>query len=132
MAFAPSVWPLLLYFAAVILLIAAMIGLSAVLGERNGGTATGQPFESGIVSVGSARLRFPARFYLVAMFFVIFDLEAVFLFAWAIALREAGWAGFGAVLVFAAALISALAYLWRLGALDWGPGTARVSSSGKG
>ena len=62
-----------------------------------------------------------AKFYLVAMFFVIFDLEAVFIFAWAIAARELGWAGYCEILVFIAILLAALAYLWRLGALDWSP-----------
>jgi NADH-quinone oxidoreductase subunit A len=69
---------------------------------------------------GTARLRFSAKFYLVAMFFVIFDLEAVYLFGWAIAARNAGWAGYIEALVFTLILVAALIYLWRLGALDWG------------
>lgn len=64
---------------------------------------------------------FPDANYLVAMFFVIFDLEAVFLVAWAVALREVGWAGYIEVLIFVGVLVIALIYLWRLGALDWGP-----------
>ncbi len=83
---------------------------------------TGEPYESGIVSTGAAHDRLSVHYYLVAMFFVIFDLEAVFIFAWAVALRQAGWAGFVEVAVFIGILIAALAYLWRLGALDWGPG----------
>jgi NADH-quinone oxidoreductase subunit A len=113
-------WPLVVYFVAVIFLVAAMLGLSYVLGQRHEDPATGQPYESGIVSTGSARLRLSADFYLVAMFFVIFDLEAVFLFAWAIAFRELGWGGYIEILVFIGILVAALAYLWRLGALDWG------------
>ncbi len=116
-----ALWPLLLYFAAVVLLVAAMLGSSYVLGTRRANKAKLEPFESGVVSVGSARLRFPAKFYLVAMLFVIFDLETVFIFAWAIAFRSVGWAGYIEVLVFVAILIAALAYLWRVGALDWGP-----------
>ena len=116
----PLLWPLVVYFAAVIFLVAAMLGLSYVLGERHEDPATGQPYESGIVSTGSARLRLSADFYLVAMFFVIFDLEAVFLFAWAIAFREVGWGGYLEALVFIGILVAALVYLWRLGALDWG------------
>ncbi|HEX5453146.1 MAG TPA: NADH-quinone oxidoreductase subunit A [Stellaceae bacterium] len=114
-------WPLVLYFAAVIVLVAVMLGASYVLGSKHTAKAMVQPFESGIVSVGTARLRFPAKFYLVAMFFVIFDLEAVFVFAWAIALRQVGWAGYIEVLVFIGVLVAALVYLWRVGALDWGP-----------
>ncbi|MCX7014303.1 MAG: NADH-quinone oxidoreductase subunit A [Candidatus Sumerlaeota bacterium] len=107
-----------------------MIMVSFVLGARHSDRATGEPYESGIVSTGSARLRFPIHFYLVAMFFVIFDLEAVFLFAWAVAVRELGWAGFAEALVFIGVLVAALAYLWRLGALDWGPKPfARLSHS---
>jgi NADH-quinone oxidoreductase subunit A len=114
-------WPLVLYFAAVIVLVAVMLGAAYVLGSKHTAKAMVQPFESGIVSVGTARLRFPAKFYLVAMFFVIFDLEAVFVFAWAIALRQVGWAGYIEVLVFIGVLVAALVYLWRVGALDWGP-----------
>lgn len=74
-------WPLLVYFAFVIVMVAAILGVSYLLGQRHSEPATGEPFEGGIVSEGSARVRFSIRYYLVAMFFVIFDLEAVFLFA---------------------------------------------------
>ncbi|MCX5684631.1 MAG: NADH-quinone oxidoreductase subunit A [Planctomycetota bacterium] len=97
-----------------------MIALSYVLGERHSERATGEPYESGIVSTGGARLRLPVKYYLVAVFFVVFDLEAVFLFTWAVAGREAGWTGYGAALLFIAVLAIAMAYLWRVGALDWG------------
>jgi NADH-quinone oxidoreductase subunit A len=114
-------WPLVLYFVAVLMVVGAMIAISYFLGQRHTERATGEPFESGVVGVGFARLRFPAHFYLVAVFFVIFDLEAVFIFAWAIALHESGWAGYIEILVFIAILVAALIYLWRIGALDWGP-----------
>ena len=71
-----------------------MVGASFVLGQRHNDRATGKPYESGIVSEGSARLRMTSQFYLMAMLFVIFDLEAVFIFAWAVAVRELGWAGY--------------------------------------
>ncbi|MGH8297118.1 MAG: NADH-quinone oxidoreductase subunit A [Steroidobacteraceae bacterium] len=115
-----ALWPLVLYFAAVVVLVAATLALSYVLGMRHTGRAAEEPFESGIVGVGSARLRFSAKFYLIAMFFVIFDLEAVYLFAWAIALRDVGWSGYFEVLIFIGILAAALAYLWRIGALEWG------------
>lgn len=116
---------LLLYTLMVLGLCGAMLGLSAILGERTRRTqATNDPYESGIVSTGGARLRFPAKFYLVAMFFVIFDLEAVYIFAWAVAAKESGWAGFIEISIFIGILLVALIYLWRLGALDWGPKTA--------
>jgi NADH-quinone oxidoreductase subunit A len=119
-----ALWPLAVYFAAVVLLVAAMLGLSYLLGQRHHERATGEPYESGIVSTGSARLRFSAKFYLIAMLFVIFDLETVFIFAWAVAFRELGWAGYLAILVFIGVLLAALIYEWRIGALEW-----RVESS---
>lgn len=122
-------WPLVVYFALVIVIVAGMVGLSYILGERHKDRQTGEPYESGIVSTGSARMRFDARFYLVAMFFVIFDLESVFIFAWAVALREAGWAGYVEILVFIGVLVAVLIYLWRLGALDWG--TVRRQKPGR-
>jgi NADH-quinone oxidoreductase subunit A len=114
-------WVLLMYAAAVIGLIAGMIGVSYVLGQRHMKPATRQPFESGIVPVGYARFRLPVQFYLVAMFFVIFDLEAAFLYAWATAVRQAGWTGYIVMSIFIDTLLAALVYLWRVGALDWGP-----------
>ncbi len=113
---------LVLYIALVIGLCVVMLGLSWVLGERTRYTrATLDPYESGILHVGFARYRFSAKFYLMAMFFVIFDLEAVFVFAWAVSARESGWPGYIEMLVFLTILIAGLAYLWRLGALDWAP-----------
>lgn len=111
-------WPLAVYFAAVILLVAAMLIISHFLGQRHVERATGEPYESGIVPTGSARLRFSAQFYLIAMFFVIFDLEAVFIFAWAVAFRELGWAAYAAIVTFILLLGAALIYIWRMGALD--------------
>ena len=113
---------LVLYIALVIGLCVVMLGLSWVLGERTPYTkATLDPYESGILHVGMARFRMPAKFYLMAMFFVIFDLEAVFVYAWAVAARESGWPGYVEMLVFLFILVATLAYLWRLGALDWAP-----------
>jgi NADH-quinone oxidoreductase subunit A len=114
-----DLWPLAVYAAIVGMLVVGMLGLSYVLGQRHQDRATGSPYESGILSQGSARVRYPVQFYLVAMFFVIFDLEAVFIFAWAIAVRETGWPAYAEVLLFITVLLATLAYLWRVGALDW-------------
>ena len=119
---AEALWPLGLYFLAVVAMIAGIVAVSYVLGQRHRERATGQPYESGMLSTGSARLRFSADFYLIAMFFVIFDLESVFVFAWAVAAREVGWIGYGVMAVFVTLLLAALAYLWRSGALSWGQG----------
>lgn len=118
--------PLIAYTALVCLIITAMLLLSWILGERHKARATRDPYESGIRVTESARLRFPVKFYLVAMFFVIFDLEVVFIVAWAIAFREAGWAGYFAVLVFIAVLAVVLIYEWRTGALDFGPSGRKI------
>ncbi|MEJ2722740.1 MAG: NADH-quinone oxidoreductase subunit A [bacterium] len=116
-------WPLAIYALAVAALAIVMIGLSYFLGERHADRATGEPYESGIVTAGSARVRHSAQFYLIAVFFVVFDLEAVFLFAWAVAARITGWVGYVEAAIFIAVLVAALVYLWRDGALDWGPRT---------
>lgn len=112
-------WPLVVYGAAVLVLVASMLGLSALLGPRHREQATGEPYEGGIASTGSARLRFTAHFYLVAIFFVIFDLEVVFIVTWAIAVRELGWGGYVGIVLFIGVLSAALVYEWRQGTLDW-------------
>jgi NADH-quinone oxidoreductase subunit A len=113
-------WPLVVYFVSVIGLVVFMVGFSYILGQRHRERATGEPYESGVASTGTARMRFDIKFYLVAMLFVIFDVEAVFIFAWAVSFREAGWTGYVEVLIFIGVLVAALVYLWRIGALDWG------------
>jgi NADH-quinone oxidoreductase subunit A len=120
-------WALAVYIVLVGVLVMAMLSLSFVLGQRHHDRATGSPYESGILSEGSARVRFSAKFYLIAMFFVVFDLEAVFLFAWAVAVRETGWAGYAEALLFIMVLLATLAYLWRVGALDWRQGSRRMA-----
>ena len=110
--------PLVVYFVFVVFLVAAVLTVSYLIGPRHSEPSTGEPYEGGIVSEGSARVRLSVRYYLVAMFFVVFDLEAVFLFAWAPAVRELGWAGYCEVLLFVGVLFAALVYLWKIGALD--------------
>ena len=115
-----TLWPLAVYFGIVLFLVVSIIAVSYVLGERHQDRATGEPYESGIVSTGSARVRLSTKFYLVGLLFVLFDLEAVFIFAWAIAVTEVGWPGYIGLLVFVALLVVGLIYEWRQGALDWG------------
>lgn len=115
-----SPWPLAAYFLIVILLVLSMLVLSWLLGQRQRQRATAEPYESGITPTTSARLRFDIKFYIVAMLFVIFDVEAAFIFAWAVAVRELGWPGYAMAAVFILVLLAALVYLWRMGALDWG------------
>lgn len=112
-------WPLLGYFLAVLAVVATMLLLPRALAQTRPGRYTGEPFESGVVPVGDIHIRFAVQYYPVAIFFVIFDLEAVFLYAWAVAVREAGWTGYFEMLVFILVLLAALVYLWKTGALDW-------------
>jgi NADH-quinone oxidoreductase subunit A len=118
--YATAFWPLAVYFAAVIVIVTGMMVLSYVLGQKHKDRATGEPYESGIASTGTAQVRFDVRYYLIAMFFVIFDIEAIFIFAWSVSVRELGWAGYLEILIFIGVLIVVLIYLWELGALDWG------------
>ncbi|MBL0456338.1 NADH-quinone oxidoreductase subunit A [Aeromonas enteropelogenes] len=120
-------WAFAIYVVAAICLCMGMIGLAAVLGGRAYGRTKNKPFESGVDSVGSARLRFSAKFYLVAMFFVIFDVEALYLFAWSVSVRETGWVGFIEATIFIVLLLIGLVYLWRIGALDWSPRKAPLN-----
>ena len=111
-------WPIGVYFLAVLGVVSSMVIGSYLLGSKNRNRKNIQPYESGIASTGSARVRLSADFYLFAMFFVIFDLESVFSYSWAIAVRELGWIAYGQVLFFVGALASSLIYLWRVGALE--------------
>ena len=124
----PESWGVAIYVVAVFGLVGLMLGASYVLGGRDHGRAKEEPFESGAVSVGGAQLRMPAKFYLVAMFFVIFDVEAVFLYAWAVSVRQNGWAGFAMAAIFIVVLLAALFYVWRVGGLDWAPGRRGVEA----
>ncbi|MCR1828602.1 MULTISPECIES: NADH-quinone oxidoreductase subunit A [Pseudomonadaceae] len=114
-------WAFAVFLLGVCALIAFMLGLSSLLGSKAWGRSKNEPFESGMLPTGSARLRLSAKFYLVAMLFVIFDVEALYLFAWAVSVRESGWAGLIEATVFIAILLAGLVYLWRIGALDWAP-----------
>jgi len=113
-----ALWPLALYFFSVIALAVIMIGFSYLLGESHKERTTGDPYESGMVVTGSSHVRLNAPFYLIAVFFVIFDLETLFVISWAVAIRELGWPGYIEMSIFIAVLFVSLIYLWRLGALD--------------
>jgi NADH-quinone oxidoreductase subunit A len=112
-------WSFAVYIFGIIFVCVFMLAIPVLMGGRSKGKAKTEPFESGIVSVGGARLRLSAKFYLIAMFFVIFDIEALFLYAWSVSVRESGWAGFIEVVIFVSVLLVGLFYIWRIGALDW-------------
>ncbi len=108
-----------------------MLGLSFILGQRHMDRQTGIPYESGIQSTGTARIRFSIKFYLVAILFVIFDLEMVYVFSWALVIRELGWEGYYSVLIFLGILVVALIYEWRMGFLDWNKAPAHHAEPSK-
>ncbi len=113
-------WPLAVYLGLAGLVVAGMLGLSALLGSRRRLHATDAPYEAGIASHGGARLRLSIKYFRVALYFVIFDLEVAFVVGWAVAARRLGWPGYAGMLVFVGVLLLTLGYLWRQGALDWG------------
>src|SRR6187431_1260393 len=98
---------------------ALMIGLSVLLGPRNPTPEKLAPYECGMPAVGDARERQSVKFYLVAMIFLLFDIEIAFLYPWALALRGLGWLGFFQVLLFTAVLFAGYVFVWRKGALHW-------------
>jgi NADH-quinone oxidoreductase subunit A len=116
-----KLWPFITYAAAVFVLIGIMIGLSWFLGERHREKTTDEPYESGMPQTGDARLRFSSGFYIIAMFFVIFDLDAAFIMLWAVSFRELGLSGYIGILIFIILLIVLLIYELSIGALDFGP-----------
>lgn len=121
-----TLWPLLVYAGSTVLLVTLMLTASHFLGERHKETVTDTVFESGIKITGDARLLFPVHFYLLAMFFVIFDLEVVFIVAWAIHAKGLGWPGYISIAIFIGELAAVLIYVWRNGALDFGPDGKKI------
>ncbi len=93
--------------------------LAGILGPKSLTTMKGESFEGGNAPMGSARQRFAVKFYVVALLFIVFDIEAVFLYPWAVNFQALGWFGYVTMLVFAATLIVGLVYIWKKGALDW-------------
>jgi len=114
-----DIWPLLVYSLIVVVLVPALLVASSLLGQKRQDHATHDVYESGIVSTGSAQLKIAVPFYLTAILFIIFDLEAAFLVAWAISIREDGWLGYIEVFIFITILLAGLLYLWKSGALEW-------------
>jgi NADH-quinone oxidoreductase subunit A len=102
---------------------AGMIGLSVLLGPKNPTPEKLAPYECGMPAVGNARERHSVKFYLVAMIFLLFDIEIAFLYPWAVAIRQLGWVGLVQIVTFFLILLVGYLYVWRKGVLDWGPAT---------
>ncbi|MBA6245070.1 MULTISPECIES: NADH-quinone oxidoreductase subunit A [unclassified Psychrobacter] len=114
-------WSAIAFILAAIGLVVFMLVVPRLLGGRSQGSQKEEVFEAGVVGSGNARIRLSAKFYLVAIFFVIFDLEALYLYAYAVSVREAGWLGFAAAGTFITILIIGLIYELSLGAMNWAP-----------
>src|ERR1700684_1792354 len=114
-------FPVLVQAVIAMVLAAALITISYVFGKRIRNRVKDMPYESGIVPTGDARQRFSVKFYLVAMLFIVFDIEAIFLYPWVVVYREPGLskALFGEMLVFVILILSGFFYIWKKGALDW-------------
>lgn len=117
----PGVFSLVVYTVTVLLLIAVILFLTGWLGSRKPTPEKEEPYESGIIPTGSAHFLYPVPFYLVATFFILFDVEAVYIFSWAVAFRQLGWAGWLQMSFFIIVLFISLVYIWKKGGLEWGP-----------
>jgi NADH-quinone oxidoreductase subunit A len=125
----PGVFSLMVYTLLVLVLIGVILFLTHWLGEKKRTLEKARPYECGIIPTGSAGFHSPVPFYLVAVFFVVFDVEAAFIFSWAVAMNELGWAGWLRISFFIILLLLTLVYVWKKGGLDWGPGTTEKSGT---
>src|ERR1041384_5862964 len=117
--YAQTYFPVLVQVVIAMALAAGLIGASTLLGKRARSPLKDTPYESGMAPVGSARARFRAKFYLVGMIFILFDIEAVFLYPWAVVYRELKLFAFGEMFIFVALILVGFFYVWKKGALDW-------------
>ena len=112
-------FPVLVQVIIAMAIAAGLIGVSALLGKRAKSPQKDMPYESGMIPSGSARERFSVKFYLVAMLFILFDIEAIFLYPWVVVYRELKMFAFVEMLVFVIMTLSGFFYIWKKGALDW-------------
>lgn len=121
----PGVFSLLVFTAAVLAIMGLILVLTAWLGEKKTSTDKARPYESGIIPTGTARLRYPVPFFMVAIFFLLFDVEGVFIFSWAVAFRSLGWKGMEQMTFFIFVLLLGLVYIWWKGGLSLNGGSYR-------
>jgi NADH-quinone oxidoreductase subunit A len=117
--YADTWFPVLIQILIAIAVAGAMIGLSALLGRRVRDPVKSMPYESGMDPVGNARERFSVKFYLVAMVFILFDIEAIFLYPWAVVYRELKLFAFFEMLLFIVLVLCGFFYIWKKGVLNW-------------
>jgi NADH-quinone oxidoreductase subunit A len=117
----PGVFSLTVYLVLVLAFVAVQLFIASWLGEKKVSPEKSRPYECGVIPTGTARLRYPVPFYLVAIFFLIFDLEGAYIFTWAVAYKELGWQGWMQMSFFIVLLLIGLLYVWKRGGLDWRP-----------
>jgi NADH-quinone oxidoreductase subunit A len=117
--YAETYWPVLLQAIVAMAVATGMIGISYILGHKVRNRVKDMPYECGITPTGSARERFSVKFYLVGMLFILFDIEAIFLYPWAVVYRELKMFAFFEMLLFIALVLAGFFYIWKKGALDW-------------
>ena len=127
-SYAQSYFPVLIQILIAIAVAGGMIGASAVLGRRVKDPVKSSPYESGMKPVGNARERFSVKFYLVAMVFILFDIEAIFLYPWAVIYRQLGLFAFFEMLLFIVLVLCGFFYIWKKGVLDWSAEDRRVEA----
>lgn len=127
----PGLLALLTYGAMVFALMAILLFCCAWLGEKKGGREKERAYESGVIPTGHALLQSPAAFYMVAVFFLIFDVEAAFVFSWAVSFYVLGWAGWMQMTFFIVLLLLGLLYVWKKGGLAWGKAALPISCNSK-
>lgn len=115
----PGLFSIALFVAMVGGLLTALLFLTSWLGEKKPGVEKNRPYECGVIPTGWARFRYPVPFYLVAVFFLIFDVEAAFVFSWAVAMKDLSWRGWLQITYFIIVLLLSLFYIWSKGGLDW-------------
>ena len=118
-SYSQTYFPVLLQVLIAMAVAAGMLGVSYLLGKRVRNQVKDMPYESGIVPTGTARERFSVKFYLVGMLFILFDIEAIFLYPWAVVYRELKMFAFVEMLIFILLIVCGYIYIWRKGALDW-------------
>ena len=117
----PGMLALAVFALMVGILVISLLLSARWMGEKKASIEKERPYECGIIPTGTARLQYPVAFYLVATFFLIFDVEAAYIFSWAIAFERLGWPGWLQISFFIAVLLISLFYIWEKGGLEWGP-----------
>jgi NADH-quinone oxidoreductase subunit A len=117
----PGILALGVFTLMAMFLVIALLFIASWLGEKRPTPEKLRPYECGIIPTGTARFRYPIAFYLIAAFFLIFDVEAAYIFSWAISFDRLGWSGWLQISFFIAILLISLFYIWKKGGLEWGP-----------